>query len=53
MFESWRVSKPLMWVLIVLFTPPEAYSFQLWCSPTSDVPLDMQGCGRIKVTWIG
>uniref|UniRef100_A0AAZ3SG63 Transposase Tc1-like domain-containing protein n=1 Tax=Oncorhynchus tshawytscha TaxID=74940 RepID=A0AAZ3SG63_ONCTS len=35
-FESWRVSKPLMWVLIVLFTPPEAYFFQLWCRPTSD-----------------
>lgn len=55
MFESWRVSKPLMCDLIVPFAPPEPYSFQfqLWCSPSSDVPLDMQGCGRIKVTWIG
>ncbi|XP_010868421.2 inositol 1,4,5-trisphosphate receptor-interacting protein [Esox lucius] len=52
MFESWRVSKPLMCDLIVPFAPPEPYSFQfqLWCSPSSDVPLDMQGCARIKVT---
>ncbi|XP_035610250.1 inositol 1,4,5-trisphosphate receptor-interacting protein-like isoform X1 [Oncorhynchus keta] len=55
MFESWRVSKPLMCDLIVPFAPPEPYSFQfhLWCSPSSDVPLDMQGCGRIKVTKVG
>ncbi|KAK6293638.1 hypothetical protein J4Q44_G00359640 [Coregonus suidteri] len=55
MFESWRVSKPLMCDLIVSFAPPEPYSFQfqLWCSPSSDVPLDIQGCGRIKVTKVG
>ncbi|KAJ8013991.1 hypothetical protein DPEC_G00035590 [Dallia pectoralis] len=52
MFESWRVSKPLMCDLLVPFAPPEPYSyqFQLWCSASSDVPPDMQGCARIKVT---
>lgn len=52
MFESWKVCKPLMCDLIVPFSPPDPYSFQfhLWCSPSSDVPPDMQGCGRIKVT---
>ncbi|KAJ8402751.1 hypothetical protein AAFF_G00364230 [Aldrovandia affinis] len=51
MFESWRVSKPLTCDLIVPFAPPEPYGFkfQLWCSPSGDIPPDMQGCGRIKV----
>ncbi|XP_034408002.1 inositol 1,4,5-trisphosphate receptor-interacting protein [Cyclopterus lumpus] len=55
MFESWKVCKPLMCDLIVPFSPPEPYSFQfhLWCSPSSDMPPDMQGCGRIKVTKFG
>ncbi|XP_067092577.1 inositol 1,4,5-trisphosphate receptor-interacting protein [Osmerus mordax] len=55
MFESWRASKPLMCDLIVPFTPPEPNSFQfkLWCSPSSYVPPDMQGCGRIKVSRAG
>lgn len=55
MFESWKVCKPLMCDLIVAFSPPEPYSFQfhLWCSPSSDMPPDMQGCGKIKVTRVG
>ncbi|XP_054455756.1 inositol 1,4,5-trisphosphate receptor-interacting protein [Anoplopoma fimbria] len=55
MFESWKVCKPLMCDLIVPFSPPAPYSFQfhLWCSPSSDIPPDMQGCGRIKVTRFG
>lgn len=55
MFESWRVSKPLTCDLMVPFTPPEPYSFQskLWCSRSSDVPIDMQGCGRITVSRAG
>ncbi|KAL0964459.1 hypothetical protein UPYG_G00324130 [Umbra pygmaea] len=55
MFESWRVGKPLMCDLIVSFAPPEPYSFQfqLWCSPSSELPPDMQGCGRIRVTKVG
>uniref|UniRef100_UPI003AB01F5A inositol 1,4,5-trisphosphate receptor-interacting protein n=1 Tax=Centroberyx gerrardi TaxID=166262 RepID=UPI003AB01F5A len=55
MFESWKVSKPLMCDLIVPFSPPEPYSFQfnLWCGPSSDMPPDMQGCGTIKVTRFG
>ncbi|KAM4607661.1 inositol 1,4,5-trisphosphate receptor-interacting protein [Polymixia lowei] len=55
MFESWKVSKPLMCDLIVPFSPPAPYSFQiqLWCSPSSDIPPDMQGFGRIKVTRSG
>ncbi|XP_060895896.1 inositol 1,4,5-trisphosphate receptor-interacting protein [Labrus mixtus] len=52
MFESWRVCKPLMCDLLVPFSPPDPHSFQfhLWCCPSSDVPPDMQGCGKIKVT---
>ncbi|XP_058508231.1 inositol 1,4,5-trisphosphate receptor-interacting protein [Solea solea] len=55
MFESWKVCKPLMCDLIVPFLPPHSYSFQfrLWCSPSSDIPPDMQGCGKIKVTRLG
>lgn len=55
MFESWTVCKPLMCDLIVPFSPPDPHSFQyqLWCSPTSDVPPDMEGCGKIKVTRCG
>ncbi|XP_070833662.1 inositol 1,4,5-trisphosphate receptor-interacting protein [Chaetodon trifascialis] len=55
MFESWKVCKPLVCDLIVPFSPPEPYSFQfhLWCSPPSDMPPDMQGCGKIKVTRVG
>ncbi|XP_056147766.1 inositol 1,4,5-trisphosphate receptor-interacting protein [Lampris incognitus] len=52
MFESWKVSKPLTCDLIVPFSPPEPYSFQfqLWCSPSGDIPPGMQGCGKIRVT---
>ncbi|XP_034537902.1 inositol 1,4,5-trisphosphate receptor-interacting protein [Notolabrus celidotus] len=52
MFESWKVCKPLMCDLLVPFSPPDPHSFQfqLWCSSSSDVPPDMQGCGKIKVT---
>uniref|UniRef100_UPI0037E8D1BD inositol 1,4,5-trisphosphate receptor-interacting protein n=1 Tax=Semicossyphus pulcher TaxID=241346 RepID=UPI0037E8D1BD len=52
MFESWKVCKPLMCDLLVPFSPPDPHSFQfhLWCSPFSDVPPDMQACGKIKVT---
>ncbi|CAJ1067277.1 inositol 1%2C4,5-trisphosphate receptor-interacting protein [Xyrichtys novacula] len=52
MFESWKVCKPLMCDLLVPFSPPDPYSFQfhLWCSSRSDVPPDMQGCSKIKVT---
>lgn len=55
MFESWKVCKPLMCDLIVPFSPPDPYSFQfhLWCSTSSNVPPNMQGCGKIKVTWFG
>ncbi|KAM7408597.1 hypothetical protein PAMA_002354 [Pampus argenteus] len=55
MFESWKVCKPLMCDLIVPFSPPDPFSFQfnLWCSPTSDMPPDMQACGMIKVTRSG
>ncbi|XP_047459234.1 inositol 1,4,5-trisphosphate receptor-interacting protein [Mugil cephalus] len=51
MFESWKVCKPLTCDLIVPFSPPDPHSFQyhLWCSPSSDVPPDMLGCGKIKV----
>ncbi|XP_018606383.1 inositol 1,4,5-trisphosphate receptor-interacting protein [Scleropages formosus] len=51
MYELWRSSKPLTCDLIIPFTPPEPYKFkfQLWCSHTSDVAPDLQGCGRIKV----
>ncbi|KAF7668370.1 hypothetical protein LDENG_00016900 [Lucifuga dentata] len=52
MFESWKVCKPLLCDLIVPLSPPEPHSFQfdLWCSPSSDVPPDLKGCGVIKVT---
>ncbi|XP_038593491.1 inositol 1,4,5-trisphosphate receptor-interacting protein [Micropterus salmoides] len=55
MFESWKVCKPLMCDLIVPFSPPDPYCFQfhLWCSPSSDMPPHMQGCGKIKVTRFG
>ncbi|XP_041866953.1 inositol 1,4,5-trisphosphate receptor-interacting protein isoform X1 [Melanotaenia boesemani] len=55
MFESWAVCKPLMCDLIVPFSPPDPHSFQyhLWCSPSSDLPPNMQGCGKIKVTKFG
>ncbi|XP_022042540.2 inositol 1,4,5-trisphosphate receptor-interacting protein [Acanthochromis polyacanthus] len=55
MFESWKVCKPLMCDLIVPFSPPDPHSFQyhLWCSPSSNIPPDMQGCGKIKVTRFG
>ncbi|TKS85722.1 Inositol 1,4,5-trisphosphate receptor-interacting protein [Collichthys lucidus] len=55
MFESWKVCKPLMCDLIVPFSPPDPYSFQfhMWCSPSSDVPPGLQGCGKIKVTKFG
>ncbi|XP_041644793.1 inositol 1,4,5-trisphosphate receptor-interacting protein [Cheilinus undulatus] len=51
MFESWKVCKPLMCDLLVPFLPPDPHFFQfhLWCSPSSDVPVLMQGCGKIKV----
>ncbi|KAI4812993.1 hypothetical protein KUCAC02_024349 [Chaenocephalus aceratus] len=51
MFESWKVCKPLTCDLIVPFSPPDPYSFQfdLWYSPSCDMPPDMQGCGKIKV----
>lgn len=52
MFESWNVCKPLMCDLLVTFSPPDPHSFQfqLWCMSSSDVPPDMQGCGKVKVT---
>lgn len=55
MFESWKVCKPLMCDLLVPFSPPDPYGFQfdLWCSPSSDMPPDMQACGKIKVTRFG
>ncbi|XP_029377548.1 inositol 1,4,5-trisphosphate receptor-interacting protein [Echeneis naucrates] len=55
MFESWKVCKPLTCDIIVPFTPPDPYSFQfqLWCSPNSDMPPDMQGFGKIQVTRLG
>ncbi|XP_059215701.1 inositol 1,4,5-trisphosphate receptor-interacting protein [Centropristis striata] len=55
MFESWKVCKPLMCDLLVPFSPPHPYAFQphLWCSPSSNMPPDMQGSGKIKVTRFG
>ncbi|XP_026873427.2 inositol 1,4,5-trisphosphate receptor-interacting protein [Electrophorus electricus] len=52
MFESWRVCKPPMCDLIVPFVTPEPYhfQFQLWCGASSDIPIGLQGCGRIKLT---
>lgn len=51
MFESWRVSKPPTCDLIVPFAPPRPFRFQsqLWCDPSTEIPLDLQGCGRIKL----
>ncbi|XP_056113045.1 inositol 1,4,5-trisphosphate receptor-interacting protein [Rhinichthys klamathensis goyatoka] len=51
MFESWRVSKPPMCDLIVPFSPPQPFrfQFQLWCDPATEIPLDLQGCGRIQL----
>lgn len=50
-FESWKACKPLMCDLLVPFSPPHPFAFQfhLWCSCSSSVPPDMQGCGKIKV----
>lgn len=55
MFESWRVCKPLMCDLIVPFSTPEPYQFQfqLWCDASAGIPLDMRGCGRIRLTKTG
>lgn len=55
MFESWKFCKPLTCDLIVPFSPPDPHSFQyhLWCSSSSDIPPDMQGSGKIKVTTPG
>ncbi|XP_034040093.1 inositol 1,4,5-trisphosphate receptor-interacting protein [Thalassophryne amazonica] len=55
MFESWKVCKPLTCDLIVPFSLPELHSFQfhLWCSPASNIPPDMHGCGTIKVVQFG
>ncbi|KAI5625062.1 inositol 1,4,5-trisphosphate receptor-interacting protein precursor [Silurus asotus] len=55
MFESWRVYKPFMSDIIVPFVVPEPYHFQfeLWCGESSDIPLNMQGCGRVKLVKIG
>lgn len=52
MFESWKVCKPLTCDLLVPFSPPDPhlFQFQLWCSPSSDVPPHMQGCGKVTVT---
>ncbi|KAI7805506.1 inositol 1,4,5-trisphosphate receptor-interacting protein [Triplophysa rosa] len=51
MFESWRVCKPLACDLIVPFTAPQPYRFQfdVWCDSVTDIPLDLQGCVRIKL----
>ncbi|KAK9964483.1 hypothetical protein ABG768_005652 [Culter alburnus] len=51
MFESWRVSKPPTCDLIVPFSPPQPFrfQFQLWCDPATEIPLDLQGCGKIKL----
>ncbi|XP_056327060.1 inositol 1,4,5-trisphosphate receptor-interacting protein [Danio aesculapii] len=51
MFESWRVSKPPTCDLIVPFSPPQPFRFQfeLWCDPSTEIPLDLQGCGRIQL----
>uniref|UniRef100_A0A3Q3WUW9 Mab-21-like HhH/H2TH-like domain-containing protein n=1 Tax=Mola mola TaxID=94237 RepID=A0A3Q3WUW9_MOLML len=52
MFESWKVCKPLTCDLVVPFSLPDPFSFQfhLWCSASSNVPPNMQGCGKIKVS---
>ncbi|XP_052007637.1 inositol 1,4,5-trisphosphate receptor-interacting protein-like [Xyrauchen texanus] len=50
-FESWRACKPLTCDIIVPFAPPQPYrfQFQLWCDPSIDIPLDLQGCGTIEL----
>ncbi|TSK22685.1 Inositol 1,4,5-trisphosphate receptor-interacting protein [Bagarius yarrelli] len=55
MYESWRVCKPVMCDLIVPFAAPESYHFQfeLWCDASSDIPLDLQECGRIQLLQMG
>lgn len=52
MFESLRVCKPFTCDLIVPFVTPEPYcfQFQMWCDASSDIPLDLQGCGKVKLT---
>ena len=54
-FESWKACKPLMCDLLVPFSPPNPFAFQfhLWCSCSSNVPPDMQCCGKIKVSESG
>ncbi|TWW78593.1 inositol 1,4,5-trisphosphate receptor-interacting protein [Takifugu flavidus] len=54
-FESWKVCKPLMCDLLVPFSPPDPFAlqFHLWCSCSSNVPPNMQGCGKIKVSKSG
>lgn len=51
-FESWKACKPLMCDLLVPFSPPDPFAFQfhLWCSCSSNMPPNMQGCGKIKVS---
>lgn len=55
MFESWKVCKPLICDVLVPILPPYPYSFQfhLWCSSSSDIPPNLQGCGKIKVIKLG
>ncbi|XP_053357431.1 inositol 1,4,5-trisphosphate receptor-interacting protein [Clarias gariepinus] len=50
-FENWRVCKPVMCDLIVPFATPKPYKFQfeLWCDESSEIPIDLQGCGRIQI----
>ncbi|KAM4729178.1 inositol 1,4,5-trisphosphate receptor-interacting protein isoform 2-T2 [Anableps anableps] len=35
------------------FIDPHSFQYHLWCSSSSDIPPDMQGCGTIKVTMFG
>ncbi|XP_007665847.1 inositol 1,4,5-trisphosphate receptor-interacting protein [Ornithorhynchus anatinus] len=50
MYENWRVEKPLLCDLYVVFAPPEPYRFypEVWCT-TKSIPPDRQGYGKIKV----
>lgn len=54
-FESWKMCKPLMCDLLVPFSPPDPFvlQFHLWCSLSSNMPPNMQGCGEIKVSKSG
>ncbi|XP_004077396.1 inositol 1,4,5-trisphosphate receptor-interacting protein [Oryzias latipes] len=54
MFESWKVCGPLVCDLMVPFSPPHPHFFQsqMWCS-SDQIPLDMQGSGRIRATRFG